>query len=335
MAAPLHRIGRVSVVQGATGGKRFRIRYTDGLGRRRERTATTEATALEIARSVDRQLAEPGGALQPGAPFVNLVNDWVMAEDRSDRHWSARQFDSMSYAARCFIIPELGSKRCHEITSASLNGLLVSMKRDGYADSTVKAVFQCLRGTCAWGVECQVWSGERNPGTRMKLPRGVKNAGQSISERIDASAVPSHGEVAAFVTAAYERRAEFGLLVETAAASGLRFGELAALTKSDVDVAERALKVTKTLVTSASEGRFVGLPKSHAGFRVVYIPSVLAAKLRKHLRGRKADELVFTSSRGKALHHSNMMRREFHPAARASGFPSRFTFHSLRHHAIT
>jgi integrase len=332
--AALHRIGRVSVLTAGTGGKKFRVTYTDGLGRRRERTATTEAKALEIARTLDRQLGDPEGALQPGALFKKLVSDWVSAP-RSDRGWSVRQLDSMSYAARVHIIPELGTKRCDQITSATLNGLLASMRREGYSDSTIGAVRQCLKGVCDWGVEQQVWGESRNPATRMKLPKGVKGAGASISEPIDMASVPSHDEVAAFVKAAYEVRAEFGLLIETAAASGLRFGELAALTKADVDFTSRSLRVTKTLVTSASEGRFVGLPKSRAGYRDVTIPTSLVKKLRKHLAKRKADDLVFTSERGKQLHHSNVRRREFRPAAEAAGFPRRFTFHSLRHHAIT
>lgn len=332
--AALHRIGRVSVLVAGTGGKRFRVTYTDGLGRRRERTATTEAKALEIARSLDRQLGDPEGALQPGVQFKKLVSDWVSAP-RSERGWSARQADSMKYAARVHIIPELGTKRCDQITSATLNKLLASMRQEGYADSTIGAVRQCLKGACDWGVEQQVWSENRNPAVRMRLPKGVNGASASISEPIDRSSVPSHDEVDAFIKAAYELRAEFGLLVETAAASGLRFGELAALTKADVDFRARSLRVTKTLVTSASEGRFVGLPKSRAGYRDVTIPTTLVKKLRKHLARRKPDDLVFASERGKPLHHSNVRRREFLPAAAKAGFPARFTFHSLRHHAIT
>jgi len=331
--AHLHTIGRVHIHSGS-GSKRYRIRYVDGLGKKRERTATSEQRALEIARSLDRQFAGPGGALQPGSLFSKLVSDWLSG-DRKDRGWSAKQQDSMAYVARVYVIPELGSKRCDLLTSVMLNRFLAWLKSEGYSDSTVAAAQQCLRGACEWGVENQVWGEGRSPAKRMKLPKGSKAPSSSINEPIDPATVPSHAEVDALIAAAYKERPEFGLLVETAAVSGLRFGELAALTKADIDFKERTIRVTKTLVTSACEGTFVGLPKSASGRREVFIPTTLVKKLRKHLAGRKADDLVFQSERGKRLHHSNMRRREFLPAAKAAGFPGRFTFHSLRHHAIT
>lgn len=331
--AVLHRVGRVSVLSAATGGKRFRVRYTDGLGRRRERTARTEAEALSVARSLAEQLADPSGALQPGVLFARLVSDWV--KDRHDRGWSARQHDSMRSVARVHVLPVLGQRRCDQLTSAMLTKLLASLASEGYSSSTINAVRQCVRGACAWGVEQNVWSESRNPARGMKLPKNVRSNVTLMSEPIDPASVPSQAEVDKFIEAAYARRFEFGLLVEVAAGTGLRFGELAALTKDDFDPATRLVKVTKTLVESAGEGAFVGLPKSRSSRREVLVPPAAAAKLAKHLKARKAGDLVFQSARGKRLHHTNVMGREFHPAAASSGFPAHFTFHSLRHHAIT
>jgi len=329
----LHRVGRVSVLSASSGGKKFRVRYTDGLGRRRERTAPTEAEALTIARSLSEQLADPSGALQPGVLFAKLVSDWV--KDRRDRGWSVRQHDSMKSAARVHVLPALGQKRCDQLTSAQLTKLLAAMSSEGYSASTIGAVRQCVRGACAWGVEQNVWSEARNPARTMKLPKNVRASVALMSEPIDPASVPSQAEVDAFIRSAYEHRYEFGLLVEVAAGTGLRFGELAALTKSDFDPSTRRLRVTKTLVESAGEGSFIGLPKSRSSRREVLVPPSTATKLALHLLHRSDDAPAFQSVRGKRLHHTNVMRREFHPVAAKSGFPGHFTFHSLRHHAIT
>jgi integrase len=331
--AHLHTIGRVHVHSGS-GSKRFRIRYVDGLGKKRERTATTEEQALKIAHGLDQQFSGPDGALQPGSLFSKLVSDWLSGP-RSDRGWSARQQDSMEYIARVHVVPELGKKRCDQLTPADFNRLLADMRSEGYADSTIGAARQCIQKACEWGVIKNVWGESRNPAKLMKLPKGVMGTNALIRQPLSEAAVPGHDEVKALIAAAYKQRAEFGLLIETAASSGLRFGELAALTKEDFDFNERSLTVTKTLVTSATEGSFIGLPKSSAGHREVFIPTALAKKLRKHLVRRKATDLVFQTKTGKRLHPSNLRNREFLPAAKAAGFPKRFTFHSLRHHAIT
>jgi integrase len=331
--AVLHVFGRVSVLSGSTGGKRYRVRYTDGLGRRRERTATSEKRAIEIARALDAQLADPDGALQPGVLFAKLVSEW--AKDRKGRGWSVRQHDSMMSAARTHVLPALGQRRCDQLTSDLFNKLLASMASDGYSSSAIGAVRQCIRGACTWGVEQNVWSESRNPARGMKLPKGVRSSTASLTEPIDPASVPSQAQVDSFVEAAYDRRFEFGLMVETAAVTGLRFGELAALTKADFDPATRKVQVTKTLVESASAGAFIGLPKSTASRRRVLVAPATAKKLAEHLADRDDDELVFTSARGHRLHHTNVMGREFHPVAKLSGFPDGFTFHSLRHHAIT
>jgi integrase len=181
-----------------------------------------------------------------------------------------------------------------------------------------------------------VWRESRNPATGIVLPKAVKDTADEIGEPIDPAMVPSQSEVDALVAAAYEHRELFGLLVEVAAVSGLRFGELAALTKADWDPTGRLLVVTKTLV-EAGKGdlTFIGVPKSRASRRRVLVPVDVAAKLDERVSALDADDLIFTSERGRRLRHSNVMKREFHPVAAAAGFPARFKLHSLRHHAIS
>ncbi len=329
----LHTFGRVTVHSGS-GPKKFRVRYQDGLGKHRERTAPTEAKAIEIARSLDAALDDQDAPLQPGVRFKKVVSEW--ATDRSARGWSVKQHLSMMSVARTHVIPELGDRRCDQLTTDAINKLLARLAKDGYSASTVKAVRQCIRGACSWAVQQSVWKESRNPASNIVLPKAVKDTADEIGEPLDPSMVPSQSEVDALVKVAYQQRELFGLFVELAAASGLRFGELAALTKADWDPAGRLLTVNKTLVEAGKgDMTFIGVPKSRASRRRVLVPTKVAAKLDQRVKVLAADDLLFTSLRGRRLHHSNVMNREFHPAAAAAGFPKRFTFHALRHHAIS
>ena len=76
-----------------------------------------------------------------------------------------------------------------------------------------------------------------------------------------------------------------------------------------------------------------GPPKSAAGQRTVIIPAAIIPDLVWHLArfARPGDEgLLFTSSTGSPLHHSNFYRRVWMPALRTTGL-SGVHFHDLRH----
>ena len=76
-----------------------------------------------------------------------------------------------------------------------------------------------------------------------------------------------------------------------------------------------------------------GPPKSAAGQRTVIIPAAIIPDLAWHLARFAApgDEgLLFSSSTGSPLHHSNFYRRVWMPALRKTGLPG-VHFHDLRH----
>jgi len=123
----------------------------------------------------------------------------------------------------------------------------------------------------------------------------------------------------------------YRLLVLLAAASGLRYGELVALRRGDVDLTTMTLSVTK----SVRRGR-EGLPKSAAGVRVVHLPAVLEPLIMAHLRahvGRDRTSLVFTTSTGNPP-SNNHLNRTLALAAATVGRPD-VRFHHLRHTGAT
>lgn len=139
-------------------------------------------------------------------------------------------------------------------------------------------------------------------------------------------------EPAEVATLANEIDERYGLWVLTAAYSGLRFGELAALRRGRVDLVRRRVDVAENVADVSGVHHF-GAPKTRAGRRSVPIPRSLADALAPWLAGRGASDLVFPAPEGGPLRPSLFNRRFWQPAiARAAVAPLRP--HDLRHTAV-
>jgi integrase len=118
-----------------------------------------------------------------------------------------------------------------------------------------------------------------------------------------------------------------------AAFGSLRWGELAALRRCDVDVEHGTIRVERSLTELAGGGRMFGPPKSTAGRRVVVVPAVIRPALADDLErftARPPGALVFTSPTGAPLRDGNFRRRVWGPALARAGLSSTH-FHDLRH----
>jgi integrase len=158
-------------------------------------------------------------------------------------------------------------------------------------------------------------------------PCRIKGAGQEKPAERPVLTIP---QVYALADATGGR---YRALVLLAAFSGLRWGELAALRRSDIDIQARTVRVIRQLSQPHGGGFVFGPPKSDAGQRTVAVPEVIMPDLASHIVTYAApgdDGLVFTSPRGGPLRHTNFRRRVWLPALKAAGLPV-IHFHDLRH----
>lgn len=123
---------------------------------------------------------------------------------------------------------------------------------------------------------------------------------------------------------------KYRLLVLLASWCALRFGELAELRRSDLDVKNGIIRVRRGVARMGGV-TIVGTPKSLAGVRDVVIPPHLLPLLKAHLRdyapGR--DDLLFPGAHGGHLSPSTL-QKPFERARAAAGRPD-LRVHDLRH----
>ena len=132
--------------------------------------------------------------------------------------------------------------------------------------------------------------------------------------------------------------ADWQCAIATALFTGLRLGELLALTLEDLDLPGRRLNVRATLteVNSRTPRLKREEPKSRAGYRQVPIVEALAVRLEAHRStlGPNDEGAVFASPVGTWMSKSNFYRDAWRPPRAAAGRED-LTFHDLRHTAAS
>jgi integrase len=187
--------------------------------------------------------------------------------------------------------------------------------------NTVRRIYSVLRAVLKVAVERRYLTA--NPCDAVRLPRAPA---VTSSERVILSA----SEVATLAEAITPR---YGLLIYTAAYTGLRAGELGALRRRDVDLLHGVLNVERALKDVSGHLIFGSTKTARA--RRVGLPKFLVDMLSEHLEalGGGPDALVFTGPDGGPLRHHNMYLRHFKPAVRNALSPDKHAlrFHDLRH----
>ncbi|AOP45353.1 site-specific integrase [Streptomyces lydicus] len=98
-------------------------------------------------------------------------------------------------------------------------------------------------------------------------------------------------------------------MVLLAAFTGMRFGELAALQRRDIDLEGRFVQVRRAQAEPQSGELEVKAPKSEAGVRTVSFPASLVPEIKEHMRifgedGRTG--LLFVGPKGSRLRRNNL-----------------------------
>jgi integrase len=118
-------------------------------------------------------------------------------------------------------------------------------------------------------------------------------------------------------------------LVLMATFASLRWGEVTALRRCDIDLEAGTVRVRAALVERSTGEILIGPPKSRAGRRVVGIPRVIIPVLREHLSIYVKDEPgapAFPGAQGGPLRRGNFNKMRRGRTRRGRSVPKVCTF---------
>lgn len=297
-------------------GLRWRARFVDDDGQERTRAFKTKPPAT-------RWLEEQTSALVTGTyadpnirTVFSVVADGFLA---SQGHLKERTLYEYKSLTKAMLLPQWGERRVNEIRRSEIEAWLAGLIGDGKSGSRVRQAGRLMHQILEYARSDRLIA--INPCDGVKLPRERK-------ERPDHYL--SADQVWALSRATGER---WEVLVRTLAFTGLRWGEISALTVADVDLERRRLTISKAY--SDIGGRLVLGPTKNHETRWVPIPPGLVEELQPILEGRAAGDLVFHRD-GDPITSSYFLRSVIRPAAEATdGIPDAFVTHDARHTAAS
>jgi integrase len=294
-----------------------RYRGADGIQRTAPMTFATERQAERWLTVTESQIIR-GDWTQPEAAEITLnayARRWI-----AHRRLAPRTRELYQDLYRINVEPYLGSLALGSIQPATIRTWRAQLLAAGRPEPQAVKAYALLRAIFTTAVnEDEILS---------KNPCRVRGFGIYHTPERRTATVAQVQALAAAVPA------RFSALITVAAYSGLRWGELAALRRCDVDLTRRTVRVHRKLAALRNRMEF-GPPKSEAGVRTVALPAVAVTALRDHLATYVADDaesLIFTGEKGGVLRVGNFRRAvKWSDTTRTAGLGDGFHFHDLRH----
>ena len=294
---------------------RYQARYhdPDGVRRAADDTFATKTAAQDWLTLKEAELLE-GEWVDPdaGAVFVaDYAATWI--EERP----GLRPKTVLIYTGllRCHVAPHFEHVTVAEVTLARVRRWRRKLLDSGVSEVTAAKAYRLLRA---------VFNTALDDGLIRRNPCRIKGAGTEHSPERPVLTVTQVYALADAVGLRYRA------LILLAAFTSLRWAELAALRPGDIDLDARTVRVTRQLYYHDA-GHSFGPPKSRAGVRDVDFPELIVPDLREHLDWLPSSAvLVFASSNGSPLSHSNFRQRIWLPALAAVGLEG-VHLHDLRH----
>jgi integrase len=294
---------------------RYQARYwgPDGVRRSADDTFATKTEARDWLTLTEAELLE-GEWVDPDAGAVRVADygaTWI--EERP----GLRPKTVLIYTGllRRHIAPHFERVTVAEVTLARVRRWRKKLLDSGVSEVTAAKAYRLLRA---------IFNTALDDGLIRRNPCRITGAGTEHSPERPVLTVTQVYALADAVGLRYRP------LVLLAAFTSLRWAELAALRPEDIDLEARTVRVTRQLYYHGA-GYSFGPPKSRAGVRVVDFPELIVPDVREHLAWLPwSAVLVFASSTGSPLAHSNFRRRVWLPALAAVGLEG-IHLHDLRH----
>jgi integrase len=295
----------------------YEVRFIDPDGSTKRRTFATIADATDFQAKVRTDIARGDYRDDKLArtPFREVVDRWLDAVD-------VRPTTKAGYRSivETYIRPRLGGYAVGKITPSVVRSFVKELPNN-ISETRKRHIFMTLVPIFKLAIDDGMIRTSPTSAASVKPPKRDDREMLAIDEHQTdalANAITPH----------------YRTLIYFAAYSGMRSGELAALTVGDIDFNTRVVRVNKTVVEIAGR-RDDPRPPKNGKTRYIKMPTFVIELLKEDPGDRRANKsaFVFTDTQGGPIRMTNFFKRHFRPAV-LRALPEdlhRLRFHDLRH----
>ena len=301
-------------------GGKYIARWTDAAGKKRARTFTNQDDAEEFVRQEHRKRSLAQWTEPEQRTVADLVEAWL---DRGAARWKPWTLATYRQRYTLHVQPELGETLALTVTTPRVQHWIDGLRRKGLSPAMIEAVTVVL--TAAFNEAVGLGIVPRNPCHGVRKP----------SVRIQPRVVWTLEQVQA-VIASLSDRPMWQALYALALTSGMRPGELRALTWPDIAPQTRQIRVRRTMTRDSTQHTMIGVSTKTGRVRTIAVPASVIQLLMRW-KGEQPvvsfDGYVFSRADGDWLPVTNWER--FHAKLiRELNLPH-VTLHGMRHTAAS
>jgi integrase len=321
-------------------GDRWRAVWYEPDGSRGQcQSVSEQGLAVKLEKVTERLAADVPNMLRSGRELII----YYLSDERrpAERAWSRRHADTQRDLCARFLEPVIGQLACQDIRVADMQ-VVVNAAPTAKEGKRVRAMISALVGA---GISGGYLASERLKGVhwqaqgrQVPAPRAAV-AGESVLF-VDPAEMPGAGDVARLGQAVGAKQELYELMVNFAAYTGLRWGELVALTADRITQELREVAVDRKVIEVCGH-LYIELPKGRKRRRTIYpcetpvgypLEQLIAVRVaevqREQAVGRNPEGIIFPTPTGKYWRSSNFNRRVL---TGWRGGSTRWTWHTLRH----
>ncbi len=245
----------------------------DENGKIRRRYETVRGTKRQAQQRLRQLLTAVDHGSTPSTERIKLC-DWLQrwTMERIVPHRKRSTVDRYERAIRRHIEPTLGRLELDKISPAEINSFEAQLTAEGESATSVNLVHAVLSGAMRYAASLELIM--RNPASLVSPPTKPKKEAQA----------PSMESVRRMLRLAEELNHYLFPCLHLVAYTGMRRGEVVALTWNNVDLEAGHLNVVASVGRVGRQGLVVDVPKSKSGQRKIDLDARTVEILRDHRR---------------------------------------------------
>jgi len=280
--------------------------------------AEQKRRAAEIIQAAGVNQTEQIRQVTQSVTFAQQAERFLeQARTRRRKPISPATYDGWRNCLDSWLIPNIGQTMLQDVNNGTLKALVTKMVNAGLSAKSVNSYAGLAKLVAASAIDQngeQLYSRKWNHDF-IEMPLITNQHRPTFtSEQVTSILDKTKGQAQ--------------MLILLAAATGLRLGELLALSVEDVSDNGLTINVRK----QAYRGRVLGRLKTKNAHRVVDVHSTVAAHLVAFIG--KREGLLFPTSTGRAHNHSNVRNRMLYPVLKKMGV-AQTGFHGFRRFRAT